>query len=529
MKVNKRLFVLFYSVIAICVILVMRLFYIQIVKGSFFAQGALLQKTGDVIEKVRGGIYDRNGESLTGAHFSDFAIISPDWLTTHEKYLLVKYGILESIHEKCVKNVNITHENYKIISELNRKTPGIFFYNKINRYGPTALATHVVGFQGQTGIERALNNLLEGDTKKRYFICDGLGQPIAGLISRNQMPESWGVKLTIDKSIQKIVENIMDKNVNNGAIIVMGATTGEILAMASRPNYKQYLLKEYLDQKNAPLINRAVESYTPGSIFKIIILAAALEEELAQLDEIFYCSGFERVGNNSFKCSSYENGGHKEVTLKDALAFSCNSVFIQLGLKLGKDKILDYAKLLGLGEKTSIGLPEEKRGNIPTEKEVYFQDIGNLSIGQGAIGLTPIQAAQIFLIITNNGEFKKPVLLKEVIDQKGNCLSMGSAKIKTESIISAETTKKIREALEAAAEYGTARKANPQMGCYIGGKTGTAEIENNTPHAWFVGYCPAKEPEFIVTVFVEQGGSGSTIAAPIFKEIIERIYNFKGK
>ncbi|WP_213974990.1 peptidoglycan D,D-transpeptidase FtsI family protein [Tepidanaerobacter acetatoxydans] len=523
MKKNNRILILFFSVAVMCMMLIFRLFYIQIVRGPFLTHKSFLQKTSGVREKVRGQIFDRNGKPLTGTYSSNYAIISPNWLTLSEKQLLIKENILNSIDDDDVKNISVTPENQDVLYDLKDKTPGIFIYDKNTRYGPTALATHVVGFEGETGIEKTFDSFLSSDIESGYVYNDGLGQPIAGLTLNEQMSETWGVKLTIDRDFQKIVEDVMDKSIESGAVVVIEPKSGEILAMASRPNYKQFQLEQYLNQENAPLINRAVESYAPGSIFKIVILSAALEEKITQLDEIFYCPGFEKVGENIFKCSSYERSGHGEITLKDALAFSCNSVFIQLGTRLGKDKILEYARLFGLGEKTLIGLPEEKEGNLPSKDEVFYQDLGNLSIGQGAIGITPIQAAQIILTIVNDGVTKKPILIKEIIDQDGDTPVFNVADAKPERILSSETAKKVREALEAAAEYGTGESANPRNNRRIGGKTGTAEIENQASHAWFVGYYPADAPELVMSVFVEHGGSGSAIAAPIFKEIIERI------
>jgi len=503
--------------------LILRLFYIQIIKGPFLAEGAFLQKTGALVEKVRGGVFDRHGESLTGDYYSNFAVISPNWLSTEERQLLVENNIVDSLDSHKIHNVQLTPENAQIIYNLKGKTPGIFVYNKYIRYGPDALATHVVGFQGQTGIEKTFNNLLQSDLKSYYVISDGLGQPIGGVSLKQSTVEPWGVKLTIDKKVQKIIEDVMDKNVQRGAVVVIDAKTGEILAMASRPNYKQFNLEDYLEREDAPLINRAVESYTPGSIFKIVILSAALEEKIADLDEFFYCKGFEQVGGNIFKCSSYDEGGHGKLTLKNALAYSCNSVFIQLGMRLGKDKIIEYARRFGLGEKTFIGLPEEKSGNIPRNVEVYYQEIGNISIGQGAIGLTPLQAAQLMLTIVNDGTLIKPLLIKEVICKDGNVHRNWALGVNSSKILSSETAKKVRDALEAATQYGTGIRANPGNNNRIGGKTGTAETANKRSHAWFVGYYPAEKPKLVISIFVEHGGSGSVKAAPIFKEIINQV------
>src|SRR5690606_27285179 len=157
--------------------------------------------------------------------------------------------------------------------------------------------------------------------------------------------------LTIDGKIQAAIERVMDQSVDKGAVVVMDARTGEILAMASRPNYKQYELEKYIKGKDSPLVNRTGQAFIPGSIFKIVILSAALEENLAELEDEFYCAGSIEVGGNVIHCSSYEKGGHGLITLKDAFAHSCNTVFIELGIMLGKEKILEYAEKFGLGKR----------------------------------------------------------------------------------------------------------------------------------------------------------------------------------
>lgn len=526
MRGNRRIYFLFISISALSIILIFRLFYIQLIKGPVYSQEAFYQKLGKTNETIRGEICDRNGKSLTGTYYTDYAVISPRWLTTTERHLLVENKVLDSLEDNKITNIRISPDNLKILNKLKGRTPGILFYEKSIRYGPAALATHVVGFHGQTGIEKSYDDLLEGDRGVSYIVKDGFEQPIAGLALTNNESDSWGIKLTIDKDIQKIVEEIMDKKIKAGAVVVVDARNWEVLAMASRPNYKQYKLKEYLGCEDAPLINRSIESYTPGSIFKIVILSAVLEEKVADLNDVFYCSGFEQVGGNIFKCSSFESGGHKEITLKNALAYSCNSVFIQLGIRLGEERVLKYAKLFGLGKKTHIGLPEEKSGDLPDRKDVFYQDLGNLSIGQGPIGITPIQANQIFLTVVNGGILKSPILIKEVMDQNGNKVPVELAK-PGKRILSVKTAKKVMESLEAATQYGTGQRANPQNNIGIGGKTGTAEIDGNTSHAWFVGYYPSDLPEFVISVFIESGGSGSAKAVPVFREIVEEILTLK--
>ena len=260
-------------------ILILRLFYIQLIKGPVYSKEAFHQKLDITNETVRGEIRDRNGNSLTGTYYANYAVISPRWLSTTERLLLVENQVLDSLEDNKIITIRISPDNLKILNKLKGKTPGILFYKKPIRYGPAALATHVVGFHGQTGIEKSYNSFLESDKKSYYVIKDGFDQPIPGLGLTDKKSDLWGIKLTIDKDIQKIVEGIMDKKIKAGAVVIIDARNGEVLAMASRPNYKQYNLKDYLGCEDAPLINRSIESYTPGSIFKIVILSAALRKK----------------------------------------------------------------------------------------------------------------------------------------------------------------------------------------------------------------------------------------------------------
>lgn len=528
MQKDGRLRYLHVSICIISAILILRLFYIQVVSGQYYSKMAAAQKISPFSERIRGEVMDRSGEPLTGSYYETYAVISPGWLTESQKRFLFEKHILSSSYVEKPQNIKISQENTGIIKELFGRTPGVFMYKKKIRYGPEALATHVVGYNGKAGVEKTFNGILSGtkDQSRINIVNDGYGQPIAGASNEEIDSRVWGVKLTLDKKIQSIVEKIMDEKVEKGAAVVLDANTGEILAMASRPNYKQYRLKDYLDRQGAPLINRAVEGFAPGSIFKIIVLSAALEENITSLEEEFICPGYIKVGGNTFKCSSYEEGGHGRITLKDAMAHSCNSVFIELGMRLGREKILEYARRFGLGEKVSIGLPEEKRGFIPQAEEVYYADLGNISIGQGSIEITPLQAAQMVLAIVNKGVMQKPYLIKEIVDLNGNIIK-APVVAEGKRIVSEGTSEKVRETLEAVTKYGTGIYATPDKKAWqSAGKTGTAEIKKNTYHAWFVGYFPAKNPRYVISIFVEEGGSGPTKAAPVFREVAERLIEF---
>lgn len=520
---KKRTFVLLIFILVISSLLALRLFYIQVFNSYYFSERAIAQKSEFFSGNIRGDIAERNNISLLGSYLDPYVIVSPGWLMESEKKMLIENGLLKNSEVEKPVVLSVTQENIAVLNSLKGKTPGLYFYRKKTRYGPAAVATHLVGYKGQTGIEKAFDDILKSRHKEIEIITDGLGQPIPGLsASKTDSIHNPYVKLTLDYKVQIAVENIMDICGKKGAVVVLDAETGEILAMASRPNYKQYKLEDYLDRKDAPLVNRAVEAFTPGSIFKVVLLAAALEEGVTDLDEVFECTGSVKLGGNIYKCSSYEDGGHGKITLKDAVARSCNSVFIELGIRLGKEKIIEYARLFGLGNPVPIGLPEEKGGSIPDAKETYFQDIGNLSIGQGKITMTPLQAAQMMLIITNDGVLKSPYLLIEAIDEEGRIQTIN--KQKDRKIITDATAKKVREALYAVTQYGTGTMANNTKSTIrCAGKTGTAEIIKDVYHAWFVGYFPEDKPRYIVTVFLERGGSGPTQAAPVFRDIANKL------
>lgn len=504
-------------------ILLFRIFDIQILSHEDLYDKALAQWGGISREVTRGGVFDRNGESLLGSYEEKYVYISPKWLKDEEIEFLHQKNVLSGQSDKPV-SLKLSDLDPEISDMFIGKTPGFFVFSKTMRYGPDALATHLVGYDGKTGIEKAFNHILEG-TKKAHMFFDGLGHPIPGLSQGATGKENWGIYLTIDGKIQAAVERVMDQSVDKGAVVVMDARTGEILAMASRPNYKQYELEKYIKGKDSPLVNRTGQAFIPGSIFKIVILSAALEEKLAELEDEFYCAGSIEVGGNVIHCSSYEKGGHGLITLKDAFAHSCNTVFIELGIMLGKEKILEYAEKFGLGKRVLDILPEEKSGSIPAPEDVYYADLGNLSIGQGDLQITPLQAAQLISIAANDGLKKPPLLVKKVVDKDGFMKMLDFKEKKAEMVISPDTAKKVREALEAVVDYGSGYLAAPSGSVFsAAGKTGTAELGDGTNHAWFTGYFPAEDPRYVVTVFIEKGQSGPLKAAPVFKKIAEEIY-----
>jgi peptidoglycan glycosyltransferase/penicillin-binding protein 2 len=289
--------------------------------------------------------------------------------------------------------------------------------------------------------------------------------------------------------------------------------------VAAAPSYDPARVEEYLDSSNEELLNKATQSlYPPGSIFKIIVAAAALESGAATEESTFYCNGYEEIGGVRINCSSEE--GHGEISLRDAFAKSCNSAFIQIGTQLGGEAIREMAASFGVGRQVFQGEIEEKSGLLPEPRDVQGAGIGNLSIGQGKLLITPAQAARITAIIASGGLDRGLTLVKGTMEGgKTKYLR----KPPERRVVSRKTADGIKALMIDAVDYGTANNLNIP-GTVVAGKTGSAEAAYRgemVVHGWFTGFFPAEAPRYVVTVFVEQGGSGRSSAVPLFRQMAE--------
>ncbi|NLM43578.1 MAG: penicillin-binding protein 2, partial [Clostridiales bacterium] len=320
-----------------------------------------------------------------------------------------------------------------------------------------------------------------------------------------------------------IVEKVMDDNDVNGAVVVMDIKTGDILAMASHPDYEQDNVKQYINSSGEELINKAIWPYDLGSIFKIVVAASAIESGEIDLNKKYRCDGSIVVGNTTINCSTYDSHKDREITIDEAFALSCNTTFVKIGMELGANTVLDMARKLGLGEKQCFELIEEKAGYIPMSDE---DGIGNISIGQGKIQVTPLQVTSMMSTIANNGIKYSCRLVDELVNEDGRTIK----KIERSSpqvVLSPTTAYRLKSMLRDVTIFGTGTEAD--IGEKYGGssgKTGTAETgmdNGNIIHAWFTGYIPSNNPEYAITVFINNGKSGGKTAAPIFRQIGERI------
>jgi penicillin-binding protein 2 len=306
--------------------------------------------------------------------------------------------------------------------------------------------------------------------------------------------------------------------------------------MVSVPDFNANLVatrefNNYLKDKSLPLFNRSIQAlYAPGSVFKIITAAAALETLNLDPEWSIVCNGKFELGDRTYVC--WNKTGHGRVNLKTAIAQSCNVYFYNLALKLGIKNLDEFADEFHLGHITGIDLPNEKRGFVPTPewkrakmKIPWLQgDTVIFAIGQGALWVTPLQMAAMMSAVANKGEFYKPYVVTEVLSSDRKVLYRHKAEKGNPITLSNETWELLHSALMESVESGTSRRSN--LGSIkVAGKTGTAQNPQGEDHAWFVSYAPADDPEIALAVLVENGGGGGAVAVPIGRAIYEAYFD----
>jgi len=540
MPFKKRIGFIFFIMMSFIIFLTCKIFFLQAFSHNQYYREAAGQRLLSVkLSNNRGIIYDRNLIPLVETQPVEYAVVYPEYILNKAETI----ELLKKVTGKDTKtkfygkkpfSVQIVNDNEKIFQKL--ESNNIILINDKKRYGENNIARHVIGYvsdiddHGKTGVELICDKYLYSTRQKSIGIISNAKQNCIGEFEPRYIDEDYfdgefDVKLTLDYHIQKIVEDEMNKSAVKGAVVVMNTENGDILAIASKPDFRQDLVRKYVNKSGTELVNRATKSFNVGSIFKIITASAAFEGNKAFMSDYFYCSGGKNLGGHFFRCSS----AHGYLSLCNAFSVSCNSAFIELGIKTGKASIINMAKNFGLGSCTNLEKQgfNESAGTLPKEEFTSEKEIANLSIGQGEVLTTPMQIVSMVSIIANDGIKKEINLIDSVIDSKG--VAIKNLKISgRKRVISVETAWKIKKMMGMVTEKGTGKMANVSEYGGTAGKTGTAQTgwkegDNTKVHAWFAGYFPRENPQYAAVVFAENGKSGSSFAAPVFGKIAKEI------
>ena len=393
---------------------------------------------------------------------------------------------------------------------------------------------------GQSGLEQQYETLLRGEAGRSMRSVDGKARPIYDSGNLYIEPQDGStIRLTIDATIQEIVEKAMREcyEVNKAQAVhalVMDVYTGAVLAMCSKPDYDPNdPPREQLDALQSLMRIRLIsDSYEPGSTFKILTAAAALDSGVTTPEDGFYCSGKIKVDGDTIKCWG---SPHKAETMAQALQNSCNPVFVELALRMGAQRFYQYLHAFGLGSKTNIDLQGEESGILIPVNSVKNVDLARIGFGQ-SVAVTPIQLLTAACSVLNGGRLMRPYLLKEAVSPDGTVLYRTSPKV-VSTPISEETSRTMRKLLEDVVAVGGAKNARIP-GYRIGGKTGTAQvykdgrIVRNVHIGSFLGFAPADDPRIALLVIVDEADTpvdyGGTTAAPFARQILEDVLPYLG-
>ncbi len=552
---QKRIKAVLLVIIFIVCSLVVRLFIVQIINGKSLQIKATDQWTRDLaLTASRGNFYDSTGDSLVVSYTTYDVYVRGREVTsaTHTATVLSALlnldfaSTLEKVSKKNVSEVLIKLQvDGEIAEEIyNADLDGVYLTENVGRYYVYGnLLTQLLGFVsvdnvGQAGLEAYLDEYLTGTDGYSYVQSDLQGKEIASSI-RYYVAGTAGddVTLTINSKIQIILEQILqqayeEQQAKSVTGIVMNAQTGEILAISTKPSFDlndppRDDLETLFDQMKMTAIT---DAYEPGSTFKILTLAAALEEGVVSLDDTFYCPGYRIVDGQKIKC--WKTIGHGMQTLAEAFANSCNCCFIDLALRLGVDKFYEYMEKFGLGQKTGITLSGESSGILMEKSQVKTVDLARMGFGH-AIAVTPIQLISIVAGITNGGVYTTPTVIEKITDSSGNVTYTPTTK---QTRLVSETTSATVNQLLQFAENKTGDYTFVE-GYNVGGKTGTAQkydengqIATGKYISSFIGTYPADNPQYIFMIIVDEPSAGayygSLVAAPYGKAFFSQLFEF---
>ncbi|WP_101912298.1 penicillin-binding transpeptidase domain-containing protein [Megasphaera vaginalis (ex Bordigoni et al. 2020)] len=558
-KIRKRISFCGRCLLIVCCLIAGRLGWLQIVQGGSLAERADAQTEEDrKLQSPRGMILDRDGKILAISEVTKSLYADPTMIekTPAEmaKYIAPYSHFSEAeLTERLSRDTafvwldrTMDHDKYKALEEVIRKEnlKGLRFIDENRRYYPNGtLAAQLIGFVGDNdhgldGIEMVLDKDIRGDIKNQRLTTDRNNIPILESALAQVLPDQErSVHLTIDTTIQFVAERgldgIMKENRPEGAaIIVMNPKTGEILAMASRPNFDP---NDFGKGSPAAYKNRAVVNlYEPGSTFKPIMAAAAVDSGKWGLHDTYDDVGYIDVDDRTIH--NWDDAGMGKVTLKEILMYSINTGMANIGIHTGGKILTEYAKRFGFGKATGIELPGEGEGILFDPDKMSNIDEATMAIGQ-SIAVTPLQMVQAFGAIANRGHMMKPFVIREVDNPDGSVYKRTEPE-EVGQPISEDVSRAISKIMAEEISSGGGQNAKIE-GYQFCGKTGTAQRLNaeGTGYAEgqyigsFIGFGPLEDPQYVVLIVVDNPNGtyyGAQVAAPVFKEMMTDIVRFKG-
>ncbi len=549
-KIDARIKVIFLIIVILFIFIIARVFYIQMIDYSKLSRLANdLWSRNLPIEADRGLILDRNGVVLADNLTTTSLVLIPNQIQDKDTTTKELAKILNVTEEEMAKHVNkktsiervhpegrrLSYEVADQIAELN--LPGVYLVKEAKRYYPYGnLLSHVLGYvgidnQGLSGLELQYDEYLTGEAGAIKYYSDAKGNKLDLSEVYVEPQDGMNLQLTIDYKIQISLERELDNvvsmfNPDMALAVVIDPNNGEILGMSSRPNFDPNNYQNYTTEtlsRNLPIW----ASYEPGSTFKIMTFASALEENLIDMEkDHFYDSGSVTISGSRIGC--WKAGGHGDQTFLQVLENSCNPGFVKLGQMLGKEKLFSYLEKFGFGEKTGIDLNGEGKGIIFPLDQVGELELVTTAFGQG-VSVTPIQQVAAVSSVVNGGNLYVPYVVKNILEPQTNTIIQHFDKQFVRNTISEETSNKMRYALESVVARGGGRYAYID-GYRIGGKTGTAQkVENgrylvNNYIMSFMAVVPSNDPQAILYVAIDNPKNTAMLSsyttAPVARRIL---------
>ncbi|HOA35155.1 MAG TPA: penicillin-binding transpeptidase domain-containing protein [Bacillota bacterium] len=549
--VRRRVMAMFFFIILAVAVLIGRLAWLQILRSEELYDAAWEQWNRTIpARSPRGQIYDREGKMLAGSATVDTVVAVPAQIEDPGETAKLLAPLLDleegELLEKLTMNLSSIYLKRKVAPEISQAVreldlPGIVFTTEGQRFYPNGtLASQLLGFvgmdEGLAGLEAYYEEYLKGKEGYLLFPSDNLNRPIPHEIKRFVPPkEGMDLYLTIDETIQYIIERelaraMIEFQPKTAMAIAADPHTGAILAVASKPDYDPLRYEKF--ESKYWTLPPVTSSFEPGSTFKLVTLCAAVEEGLYNEKEYYFCRGFATVGGHNIHC--WTGSGHGSITYLQAVESSCNPAFINLGQRLGEEKLFGYIRAFGYGKPSGIDYPGESGGLVFEAEQVGPAELATSAFGQG-VSVTPLQQVMAVSAIANGGKLMKPYLVQKICNVDGEVVYEQKPEL-VRQVISKSTAEKVAWIMENVTIRGSGMNAAIE-GYRIATKTGTAQ--KPAPRGGYIpgeyvvsiiGFVPVEDPQIVLYVAVDGASRGpqwgSQIGAPLFKRILTDVINY---